>query len=120
MTKRNSRRAHRNPAPVKLKLLSLGPSFYLVDGEAIHVRKEERQSWNARLGSHRVVHWLAYGARAPYPLVARATLLADLKKRLIRYLSDRDAHNLGTRQRYGISGDTRLADRVDAPVPGSY
>jgi hypothetical protein len=111
---------HRNPAPAKLKLLSLGPSFYLVDGEAIHVRKEERQSWNARLGSHRVVQWLAYGARAPYPLVARATHFSDLKTRLLRYLSDRDTHNLGTRQRYGISGDTRPVDRVDAPTPGAY
>lgn len=90
-----------------LRLIRIDPGFYDVANEPIRIRREQSRSWSGRRGSYVSTTWRAYNKFEPEQVVAKADDIDTLRKRLTRYLTDRDAGTLETRGRYIGAPDER-------------
>lgn len=111
-----------------MKLVTVYAGFYKTEDGSITLSKYEGRSWSGSRGSYAYTEWTATLRDAVQPemaaaqaekrqsddaayKVAKGSTFADLKKRLAKYLADREAGTLGTRHRYGFSLDQRPVAR---------
>lgn len=108
-----------------LPLRRLAPGIYKPEGHPeITLSRTEGRSWSGSRGSYAWTQWTARldnAFSAELALcraekreihdheyeIARGSTLARARKSLARYVTDRAAGSLGTRHRYGFSGDQR-------------
>lgn len=69
-------------------------TYETTDG-AYRIVAHKGRTWSGRLGSHAYVQWVAFDLRVPFdaaaPYVAEASKLESLKRRLAKYIADREA-----------------------------
>lgn len=121
------------PAP-KLELNRIDDGFYETPNGEIRVRQYKQKTWASassigRKGTYQLNYWIAYltsasgeGYLGPHHSyenqkrfeVARGDTIGLLRKNLQKYLDDKSAGNLKTRNYYGWPGDQ---NPIAAPTP---